>query len=142
MPDVLGWFLDPANWTGPTGILARLVEHLILSATTVAVAALIGLPVGLYIGHTGRGANLAINVANIGRAVPSYAVMVMVLPISLALAPVLGYSPTIGLNLIPVFTAMTLLAIPPILVNAYAGLRAVDRDLLEAARAMGMRERQ
>ncbi|MGZ8528763.1 MAG: ABC transporter permease, partial [Candidatus Limnocylindrales bacterium] len=79
---------------------------------------------------------------NIGRAVPSYAVMVMVLPISLALAPVLGYSPTIGLNLIPVFTAMTLLAIPPILVNAYAGLRAVDRDLLEAARAMGMRERQ
>ena len=61
------------------------------------MATAIGLPVGLYIGHTGRGASLAINLANIGRAVPSYAILVMVLPVALALAPVLGYSPTLGL---------------------------------------------
>ena len=98
------------------------------------------MPIGLYIGHTGRGAGLAINLANIGRAVPSYAVLVMVLPVSLAMAPVIGYPASLGLNLIPIFIAMTLLAIPPILVNAYAGLRSVDRDLIEAGRGMGLRE--
>jgi osmoprotectant transport system permease protein len=66
----------------------------------------------------------------------------MVLPVSLALAPTLGYSPSLGLTFIPTFTAMVLLSIPPILVNTYAGLRSVDRDLVEAARGMGMRESQ
>ena len=66
----------------------------------------------------------------------------MVLPVTLALAPVLGYPPSLGLNPLPILIAMTLLAIPPILVNAYAGLRSVDRELIEAARGMGMRERQ
>ena len=74
--------------------------------------------------------------ANVGRAVPSYTVMTMILPISLAI------SPQYGLAVIPTFLAMTLLAIPPILVNTYAALREVDRDLIEAARGMGMRERQ
>jgi osmoprotectant transport system permease protein len=68
--------------------------------------------------------------------------MVAILPLSLALAPVLGYAPEVGLRFIPIFLAMLLLAIPPILVAAYAGLRAVDRDLLEAGRGMGLTERQ
>jgi osmoprotectant transport system permease protein len=101
------------------------------------VAVLVALPLGLFIGHTGRGALLAVNVANIGRAVPSYAVLVMILPISLRFFPQSG-----GLDFIPTFGAMTLLAIPPIVINAYAGLREVDRELVEAARGMGMRERQ
>jgi osmoprotectant transport system permease protein len=109
---------------------------------SVAAATLIALPVGLFTGHTGRFAGLAINLANIGRAVPSYAILVIVLPISLALAPRLGYSPKLGLSVIPTFTAMVLLAIPPILVNAHAGLQAVDRDLVESARAMGLKERE
>lgn len=142
MSEILAWFGDPATWQGPTGIPTRLFEHVWISAISVAAATLVALPLGLYIGHTGRGAWLAINLANIGRAVPSYAILVMVLPISLTLAPTLGYSPSLGLTFIPTFTAMTLLAIPPILVNAYAGLQAVDRDLIEAARGMGMRERQ
>ncbi|HYH93082.1 MAG TPA: ABC transporter permease [Candidatus Saccharimonadales bacterium] len=142
MEGIVEFFLDPANWQGSTGIPNRLFEHLVISGLAIAVATAIGLPVGLYIGHTGRGANLAINLANIGRAVPSYAVMVMILPLSLALAPVVGYSPTLGLNTIPILVAMTLLAIPPILVNAYAGLQAVDRELLESGRGMGLRERQ
>jgi osmoprotectant transport system permease protein len=142
MGDIIDFFLNPANWTGQTGIPNRLFEHLVISGVAIAVATLVGLPIGLYIGHTGRGANLAINLANIGRAVPSYAILVMVLPVTLALAPVLGYAPALGLNPLPILISMTLLAIPPILVNAYAGLRSVDRELIEAARGMGMRERQ
>jgi osmoprotectant transport system permease protein len=142
MDDIINFFLDPANWTGQTGIPNRLFEHLVISGIAIAVATLVGLPLGLYIGHTGRGANLAINLANIGRAVPSYAILVMVLPVTLALAPVFGYAPSLGLNPLPILISMTLLAIPPILVNAYAGLRSVDRELIEAARGMGMRERQ
>ena len=103
---------------------------------SILFATLVALPIGLWIGHTGRGATAVINVANIGRAVPSYAVIVIVLPFSLRAFP------EYGLDLIPTFVAMVLLAIPPILVNAYAGLREVDRDLVESARGMGMRERQ
>jgi osmoprotectant transport system permease protein len=142
MPDVIGWFTDAANWTGATGVPTRLVEHLQISLLAVIGATIIGLPIGLYIGHTGRYANLAINLANIGRAVPSYALMVAVLPLSLTMAPTIGYDPSIGLTFLPIFLAMMLLAIPPILVGAYAGLREVDRDLIEAGRGMGMRERQ
>jgi osmoprotectant transport system permease protein len=136
MSEVIAWFTDPANWQGQSGIPFRILEHLAISGVSIVVATLIALPIGLWIGHTGRGATIAINIANIGRAVPSYAVIVIVLPISLRLVP------EYGLDLIPTFVAMVLLAIPPILVNAYAGLREVDRDLVESARGMGMRERQ
>jgi osmoprotectant transport system permease protein len=142
MNEVMAFFMDPANWEGSRGIPSRLVEHLAVSGLAIAVATAIGLPIGLYIGHTGRGANLAINLANIGRAVPSYAVMVMILPLAVAAAPVFGYSARQGLNFVPIVVAMTLLAVPPVLVGAYAGLRSVDRDLIEAARGMGLRERQ
>lgn len=142
MSELIGFFTDPAHWTGETGIPNRLLEHLLISGLAILVATLMGLPLGLYIGHTGRWANVAINVANIGRAVPSYAILVMVLPITLTLAPILGYSASLGLNLLPILVSMTLLAIPPILVNAYAGLQSVDRELIESARGMGMRERQ
>jgi osmoprotectant transport system permease protein len=140
MPDIFGFFADPANWDGPRGIPWRIVEHVLLSGLAIFIGAAIALPVGLYIGHTGRGAGLAINLANIGRAVPSYAILVMVLPVALALAPVIGYPPALGLNFLPIIIAMILLSIPPMLVNTYAGLRAVDRDLIEAGRGMGLRE--
>jgi osmoprotectant transport system permease protein len=136
MTELLAWFMDPANWQGESGIPFRLAEHVAISAVSILAATLIALPIGLWTGHTGRGATAAINIANIGRAVPSYAVIVMILPVSLAL------SPELGLDLVPTFLAMVLLAIPPILINAHAGLRAVDRDLLEAGRGMGLRERQ
>ena len=142
MPDIVGLFTDAANWSGATGIPTRLLEHLEISLLAVAAATAIGLPTGLYIGHTGRHATLAINLANIGRAVPSYALMVGILPIALSLAPTFGYDPALGLTFLPIFLAMTLLAIPPILVGSYAGLREVDRDLLEAGRGMGMKEGQ
>ena len=136
MGDIIAWFIDPAHLSGTGSIQQRLLEHIVLSAAAVLTATIIGLPIGLYIGHTRRFANLAINIANIGRALPSYALVVMILPLSLTLSPEYGLDP------IPTFVAMSLLAIPPILVGAYAGLRSVDADLVEAGRGMGLREGQ
>lgn len=131
---VVEWFADPAHWQGPDGIPTRLLEHLQLSGSSVLVAAAIALPLGLYIGHTGRGAFLAINVANVGRAMPSLAVLAFALPVSISLGLGLGFWPT--------FMAMVPLAIPPILTNTYVGIRSADPDTVEAARGMGMREWQ
>jgi osmoprotectant transport system permease protein len=139
---LLAFLTDAANWAGPTGILTRLLEHLVLSALAVAAACLVALPLGFYIGHTGRLQLLGINLANIGRAVPSYAVMVMVFPVALAAAGPLGYDPRLGLTFLPIFVAMTLLAIPPILVATYAGISEVDRDVVESSRGMGLTEGQ
>lgn len=132
----VAWLLASASWQGPDGIPVRVAEHLVISVPSVLAAAVVAFPVGAYIGHTGRFSALAINAANLGRAIPSYAVLAIVLPVSLRL------SPELGLSVIPTFTAMTLLAIPPILLGAYAGIRGVDRDLVEAARGLGFRERQ
>jgi osmoprotectant transport system permease protein len=126
---VVDWFTDPARWTGSDGIPNRLIEHVGLSAFVVTVALAIALPVGLYIGHTGRGAIVAIGAANLGRAVPSYALLLM-------------FFPLFGLGFGTAFPALVLLAIPPILTNTYVGLRDVDRDTVEAARGMGMTDWQ
>jgi osmoprotectant transport system permease protein len=142
MGDVLNFFTDPAHWEGTTGIPNRLFEHLVVSGLSVLIAALIAVPLGLYIGHTNRGSSLAINLANIGRAIPSFAMTVIILPFTLTLADPLHYDPTLGLTFLPIFLAMTFLAIPPLLVSTYAGLRSVDRDLIEAGRGMGLRDRQ
>jgi osmoprotectant transport system permease protein len=130
--DVLDWFADPANWTGPDGLAARLVEHLILTAVTVGIAVLIALPLGLWLGHLGRGGALATNVSYVGRAAPTFAVLVL-----LALAP-----PPFGLNTLSTVTALVLFAIPPLLTNSYVGIRGVDPDTVDAARGMGLSEWQ
>ena len=133
---MISWLLDPANWSGPSGIPVRLEEQVGISAISLLIAAAIALPVGLWIGHTGRGATLAINLANVGRAIPSFAAIGIVLPITQAIDPQLGF------KVYPTLVAMVILAVPPILVNAYAGVAGVDRELVEAARGLGFRERQ
>ncbi len=142
MEQLIAFLGEAANWQHETGIPNRVVEHITLALLAVLTASAIALPLGFYIGHTGRLQLLGINIANIGRAVPSYAVMIMLLPVMLSLAPVLGYDPRLGLRFLPVFLAMVLLAIPPILVGTYAGLQQVDRDLVESSRGMGLTERQ
>lgn len=142
MEQLFEFFADPANWQSADGIPNRLLEHIILSLLAVGTASAIALPLGFYIGHTGRLQVLGVNIANIGRAVPSYAVMVMLLPVMLGLAPVLGYDPAIGLTFLPIYLAMVLLAIPPLLVATYAGIEGVDRDVVESSRGIGMTERQ
>ena len=142
MEQLLAFLTAASSWQAETGIPDRMLEHVIVAGLAVVVASALALPLGFYIGHTGRLQLLGINLANIGRAVPSYAVMVMLLPVMLGLAPVLGYDPRLGLRVLPIFLAMVLLAIPPILVGTYAGLRDIDPDITESARAMGLTERQ
>lgn len=131
---VLGWVADPIHWQGPDGMPTRILEHLVLSGLAVLVAAAIGLPVGVICGHSGRGAFLAVNVANIGRAMPSMAMLAFALPIAFALGLGLGFWPT--------FFAMVPLGLPAILTNSFVGVREVPREVVEVARAMGMRELQ
>lgn len=142
LESLIEFLSDGASWEGSGGIITRLIEHIVLAALAVAVAAVVALPLGAYIGHTGKLQLLGINLANIGRAVPSYAVMVMVFPVALAMAPTLGYDPRLGLTFLPIFVAMVLLAIPPILVATYAGISEVDREIVESSRGMGLTEMQ
>ncbi|HUQ42833.1 MAG TPA: ABC transporter permease [Candidatus Limnocylindria bacterium] len=132
----VAWLTDPAHWSGGAGIPSRLAEHIALSGVSLAIAMLIAIPVGIWIGHTGRFASAAVNLANIWRALPSLALIGIVLPVTAAIDPQLGF------RVYPTLVAMVVLAIPPILVNTQAGIAGVDRDLVEAARAMGMRESQ
>lgn len=138
--DVAAWFADPGNWSGDDGVPARMLEHLILSVIPLIVAAAIALPLGAWIGHTGKAANLVINVTNIGRAIPSLAI--------LAVATMLLQATLVDLGLrsvaseVATIIAMTALAIPPILTNTYVGISEVESDLVEAGRGMGMRARE
>jgi osmoprotectant transport system permease protein len=130
------WLTDPANWTGPNGIPVRLAEHLGVSLVSLLIALAIALPAGLYVGHTRRGSGIAVGIANVGRAVPSIALIGLVLPITQAFDPARGFS------LYPTVLAMVALAVPPILVNAFAGIRGVDAEVVGAARGMGLTEPQ
>ena len=133
---VLTWYADPANWTGNNAIPLRLWQHLSLSVASLGVGLAIALPIGLFIGHTGRGARVAVAVSNIGRAVPSLGWLGIAYPIST------GLFQRAGIGFLPAFIGLVALAIPPIVTNTYAGLRDVDPELREAARGMGMRELQ
>jgi osmoprotectant transport system permease protein len=111
---------------GNAGLLAqRVLEHVRLSVIALVIAMLVALPVALVLGHTGRGGFLAINAANVGRALPSLALIAIALPF-------------LGLNDSSTIFALVLLGIPPILTNTYVAVREVDRDIIEAARGMGM----
>jgi osmoprotectant transport system permease protein len=124
---VLQWFADPAHWSGTDGIPQRLVEHIQLSAESVAIGAVIALPIGVALGHYGRFGNLAINISNVGRAIPSFGILVIAFQI-------------FGLGDFPIVLSLTALAIPPMVTNSYVALREVDADVKDAARGMGYRE--
>jgi osmoprotectant transport system permease protein len=124
---VIEWFADPAHWSGSDGIPQRLVEHVQLSAESVAIGALIALPIGIALGHYGRFGNLAINISNVGRAVPSFAILVIAFQV-------------FGLGDLPIVLSLTALAVPPMLTNSYVAMREVDPDVRDAARGMGYRE--
>ncbi len=135
--DALGelWdFLTTAdNWWGTRGILQRVEDHVRLSAFSVLVAAVLALPLAVVLGHVKRGGLLAVSVVNIGRAIPSFAIIVLVFPLSIRYGFGLGFWPTAF--------ALVLLAVPPMFTNAYTGVRDVDAGTVEAARGMGMTAR-
>lgn len=121
---------DSFNWSGPEGIPARIFQHLWYTAAALGLSALIALPVGLYIGHTRRGAFLAINTGNAARALPSLGLLML----AVLLTDQIGF--------LPVLIALVALGIPPILTSTYAGLSAVDAATIDAARGMGMTGRE
>ncbi|MFG2673414.1 MULTISPECIES: ABC transporter permease [unclassified Streptomyces] len=125
------WLTTSAHWYGDDGIWTRLGQHLYLTVVCLLISCLIALPVALVLGHLGKGGALAVNISNVGRAVPTFAVLVLLL-----LTPVgrFGEGPTI--------VALVLFAVPPLLTNAYVGMREVDQDVVRAARGMGMTGRQ
>lgn len=126
LADVLAWFGEPAHWSGPDGAWVRLVEHVTLSAVALALAVAVAVPLGLWLGHRGRGGFLALAVTNVGRAVPTFALLAV-------------FSLTwLGFGNRSVVLALVLFGIPPILANTYSGMRGVDRETVEAARGMGL----
>ncbi|MBP2412569.1 osmoprotectant transport system permease protein [Arthrobacter stackebrandtii] len=125
------WLTDPANWQGAAGIPTRIVEHLGFTGLTLAISLAIAVPIGLYVGHTGRGRVVVVAMAGMLRALPTLGIMTLFALIA-----------TSTLSLMPAIWSLVLLAVPPILTGTYAGISSVDRGLVDSARAMGMREPQ
>lgn len=120
------WLNDPLNWTNPGGVLDRLGEHLWISAAAVVLGCLVAWPVGLWLGHHGRGGGWVVVVSNVTLAVPTVALLTI-----LPLTP-------LGFGQPPVIIALAVFAVPPLLANAYTGLREIDPETREAARGMGL----
>lgn len=133
--DILSWLTDGANWSGSFGIPARTLEHLWMSGLSLLVASLLALPVALYIGHKRRFRFFAVTAANVGRAVPSFAI----LGIAFTFA---NDWPGGSIGFWPTVLALIALGIPPIVTNTYVGIQEVDADTIEAARGMGQSESQ
>jgi len=125
------WLTDPARFAGANSIHVRIGEHLFYTVIAVLIAAAIAVPIGYYIGHTGRGRNVAVAVAGAARAIPSFGLILL-------LVLILGVTnKSQGTT-----AAFVILAIPSILAGAYAGLEATDRRTIDSARAVGMTEWQ
>lgn len=125
----LHWLTSPAQWSGPDGVPARVSEHLYYTIVALIIAAVLALPVGLYTGHTGRGGFLAASVANFARALPTIGLLVIIVQ-------------GMGIGLVPPLIVLVALAVPPVLINTYEGIRGVDAELKDAARGVGMTGRE
>jgi osmoprotectant transport system permease protein len=126
----LAYLNDPMNWSGPDGILHLTGEHLAIAGIAVLLAMGLALPVGVILGHAGRGGGFVVALSNVSRAVPT-----------LALLTIFAVTP-IGFGDTATTIALAVFAVPPILTNTFVGFREVDGDVREAARAMGMGSRQ
>ena len=126
---IFSFLLDPANWSGSDGLVNRTLEHLMYTVIAVVIAFVLAFPLGVLIGHTRKGAFLAINAGNAGRALPTLGVLMLVVSL-------------VGAGLIPAIVALVILAIPPILTSTYAGVSAVDPATVDASRGVGMTESQ
>lgn len=133
--DVVDWLRDMASWRGNGGIANRLVEHVRISAVAVVAAVLVAVPPAMWLGHRRRFGLLAINLSNVGRAVPSFAILVVGTQLwGLLEVPVIGS--------VTVFVALVALAVPPIVTNTYVAVAEVPDDVRDAARGMGLSDWQ
>jgi osmoprotectant transport system permease protein len=130
LQDAFVYLNDPFNWTRTGGIIELGLQHLRISATAVLAAMVVGIPVGALLGHTGHGGGFTVALSNVSRAIPTLALLTV-----FAVTPI-GFGPT------ATTIALSLFALPPVLTNTYVGFRGVDRDVVEASRAMGLCVRQ
>lgn len=129
--EVIDWFADGSNWSGPRGVWHQLAEHVRMSVVAVVAACLLALPVAVWLGHRRRFGVVAVNVSNVGRAIPSFAILVLgTQQFGLLEYPVIGSFTT--------FLALVALAVPPLVTNAYVAVAEVPEDLRDAAVGMGM----
>jgi osmoprotectant transport system permease protein len=135
LADAWDYLTTASSWTGPDGMLQLLLQQLLLSVTALVLAAAIGLPLALWLGHVGRGGLLAINVTNVGRAVPTFALLALLVTADWPGTRSFGPYGRAGLATI---IALTLFALPPIITNAYVGVREVSPAVRQAADGMGM----
>ena len=137
--DTWAYLTDASHWGGDGGMAELLLQQLLLTFTALAIALAIGLPLALWLGHLGRGGFLAINIAGVGRAVPTFAVLALLVMWEPVGNDTLGPYGRAGLATL---IALALFGLPPIVTNAYVGIDEVPRDVREAADGMGMRGRQ
>ena len=121
------WFTDPANWTGPNGIPVRLWQHLVISFLALLIAWVVAFPIGVITGHFNKFGGLVTNVGNLGRAIPTFALLV-----------ILASWEPIGVGDLAAVLALAMFAIPPLLTNTYVGIRDIDPALRDGAKGMGM----
>lgn len=133
--DMWAYLTDGGNWSGNGGILDYLVQALLLTGTSLAIAMAIGLPIALWLGHLGRGGFLAINISNVGRAIPTFALLALL--VTADWPGVSSFGP-FGRAGTATLIALTLFALPPIITNSYVAIREVAPEVKEAARGMGM----
>jgi osmoprotectant transport system permease protein len=137
LQSTIDWFNNGDHWTGDEGIPHLLWQHIQISFIAVLVAVVIALPIGLFVGHHRKGGFVAINLANIGRALPALALLLFAVR-QYGVGDPPQWMQTIGIGSIPTFLVLVALAIPPIVTNTYAGVSGVDPDTVDAARGMGM----
>jgi len=130
---MIDWLLDPSHWIGDDGVMALIAQHLAYTGAALLIAMVIGLPIGLYVGHTRRGTVLVAGFANALRALPTLGLIVLL---------VILFGPVFISDLafiVPSLIVLIVLAVPPIVTAAYAGVLAVDPAVVDAARGMGYR---
>ncbi|MDN4163296.1 ABC transporter permease [Nocardioides abyssi] len=133
--DAWDYLLAGSSWTGDGGMLELLGQQLLLTVTALLLALLVGLPVALGLGHLGRGGFLAVNISNVGRAVPTFALLAVLVTLGWPGTDAFGPYGRAG---IATLLALTLFALPPIITNGYVAVREVPADVQEAAQGMGM----
>lgn len=123
--DALAYLADGTHWTEPNGILQRIGEHLLYTGLAMLLAFVIAVPLGLAIGHTGRGRTLAILATGSARAIPTFGLLLFIVLLA-------------GLGLVPLVAVLAVLAIPPLLAGVYTGIESVSPAVTDAARGVGM----
>lgn len=123
--DLVRFFTDPANWRGANGVPTLTLQHVGYTLTASLAAAAVALPLGLVLGHTRRFEVFVTQLANLGRSIPSFGIIILAFVL-------------FGIRPLPVVLTLTALAIPPILVNTYVGVQAVDPEVVDAATGVGM----